>query len=374
MRLIGSFETEKEAYAFYSFLLKEGIQNIYEPFSDEKTGQKSCRIWIYDENDLDLASEWLTKFKEHPEDPHFKNIDIPLASTPPPPNFKEEAIPPDPDFVVRRRRFPLLLTPLIIIVCGILFLWVDFEEGTMKQEYGPIATQIAMTPLEQKLMFDLPSGYQDVQELLDTVPLKDVSKLSEIPPVGQRLIQQANDAPSWGGLYAFVLNKQSGPMFEKIRQGEIWRLFTPCLLHAAFLHILFNMAWVWVLCQQMELRLSKLKICLLILIIAVISNTAQYIMSGPFFLGFSGVVVGMTGFIWMRQKVAPWEGYPLAKGMVVFLFLFVVAMLVLEVITFSLRLFSIIEISPPVANTAHIIGGLVGMALGRLSFFARKMS
>ncbi len=374
MRLIGSFDTEKQAYAFYSFLLKEGIQNIYEPFSDEKTGAKAYRIWIYDENDLDLAEEWLTKFKEHPEDPKFQNIDISLASTPPPPDFKEEAYPKETEVIVRRPRLPLLLTPLIIIVCGLLFLWVDFEEGSMKQEYGPFAAQIAMTPLEQKLLFDLPSGYRYVQELLDTVPLKDVSKLKDVPPEGQRLIQQANDAPSWGGLYGYVVEKQSGPMFEKIRQGEIWRLFTPCLLHAAFLHILFNMAWVWVLCQQLEARLGKLKICLMIVIIAVISNTAQYLMSGPFFLGFSGVVVGMTGFIWMRQKVAPWEGYPLAKGMAVFLFLFVLAMLVLEIITFSLRLFSIVHISPPIANTAHIVGGLVGIGLGRLSFFARKMT
>ena len=34
MRLIGTFDTEKQAYTFYSFLLKEGVQNIYESYTD----------------------------------------------------------------------------------------------------------------------------------------------------------------------------------------------------------------------------------------------------------------------------------------------------------------------------------------------------
>ena len=42
------------------------------------------------------------------------------------------------------------------------------------------------------------------------------------------------------------------PLFEKIRQGELWRLFTPCILHRDFLHILFNMIWVWILVKQIE--------------------------------------------------------------------------------------------------------------------------
>ena len=46
MRLIGTFDTEKEAYTFYSFLLKEGIQNIYEPFTMMNQHKKRYRIWI----------------------------------------------------------------------------------------------------------------------------------------------------------------------------------------------------------------------------------------------------------------------------------------------------------------------------------------
>jgi GlpG protein len=184
------------------------------------------------------------------------------------------------------------------------------------------------------------------------------------------------------GIYHyFAVQKNQGSessqdlhLFEKIRQGEFWRLFTPCLLHRDFLHILFNMVWVWILTKQIEERLRIWKICLMILIIGVISNTVQYFVSGPYFLGFSGVVVGMAGFIWMRQKIAPWEGYPLQRSTILFLLFFVVAMFALELITFSLQLFSVIQISPNIANTAHIIGGIVGILLGRMPFFSRGPS
>ena len=120
--------------------------------------------------------------------------------------------------------------------------------------------------------------------------------------------------------------------------------------------------------------MNKWKICLLILILGVASNVAQYLMSGPYFLGFSGVIVGMAGFIWVRQKIAPWEGYPLPKATALFLLFFVLAMFGLELLTFILQLLSVINIAPNIANTAHIIGGLSGMLLGRLSFFSRRMT
>ena len=89
MRLIGAFETEKEAYVFYSFLIKEGIQNIYEPFIEEKTGAKQYRIWVYDEDDLDMAVEWMNRFKQNPNEPQFQNLELPLAATPPPPDYAQ---------------------------------------------------------------------------------------------------------------------------------------------------------------------------------------------------------------------------------------------------------------------------------------------
>jgi GlpG protein len=388
MRLIGTFETEKEAYVFYSFLLKEGIQNIYEPYSDEKSGAKHYRIWIYDEDDLDLATEWMGRFKQNPNDSQFENLAIPLAATPPPPNYAQvsesEELKWQPVRAIRtaERRHRFLLTHLIIVLCGALYLWNDFQEAAILKDKGPVAVQLTLTPLMRLMLFDDPDSFKYVAEAIDTFPFNNYKEEKEIPPAAKALLKQANEVPSWRGIYDFIMiAKTQGwesareiPMFEKVRQGELWRLFTPCLLHRDFLHILFNMIWVWILLKQIEERLSKWKICLLILIIGVISNVCQYLMSGPYFLGFSGVVVGLAGFIWVRQKKAPWEGYPLQKSTILFLLCFVIAMFVLEVFMFSLQLFSSIQITPSIANTAHIVGGLVGMLLGKIAFFGRRVS
>jgi GlpG protein len=163
------------------------------------------------------------------------------------------------------------------------------------------------------------------------------------------------------------------PLFEQIRQGQYWRLFTPCLMHRDFLHILFNLAWVWILGRQIDERLRPWRVIPLLLIIGIVSNVAQYLMSGPFFMGYSGIVVGMAGFIWMRQRVAPWEGYPLSRSTCLFLMIFVLSMLALEWITLGIEWFSAISLMPAIANTAHVIGGLTGMLLGRFSCFGRSL-
>ena len=79
MRLIGTFETEKEAYAFYFFLLKQGIQNIYEAHTDPEKERKEYFLWIYDEEDFQTASDWLNHYKQNPQDPQFHTADPPIA-------------------------------------------------------------------------------------------------------------------------------------------------------------------------------------------------------------------------------------------------------------------------------------------------------
>ena len=163
-----------------------------------------------------------------------------------------------------------------------------------------------------------------------------------------------------------------GTLFGKIRQGEVWRLFTPVLLHGNLLHILFNMAWVWVLGRQIEQRIGIFRYLIFTLIIGVIANVFQYIASGPEFLGYSGIVMGMVGFIWMRQKMAPWEGYPLQPTIVRFILIYVMVLLVLELVSLGLDFFHVTELYANIANTAHIIGGLTGIVLARLPFFSRS--
>jgi GlpG protein len=109
-------------------------------------------------------------------------------------------------------------------------------------------------------------------------------------------------------------------------------------------------------------------------LLGVISNVAQYLMSGPYFVGFSGIVVGLAVFIWARQQNAPWEGYPLPRSTFLFLLLFVAAMMLLDLLSFLLQLFQLTTLPLTIANTAHVVGGLAGLALGKWNFFSKRKS
>jgi GlpG protein len=130
------------------------------------------------------------------------------------------------------------------------------------------------------------------------------------------------------------------------------------------------MLWLIVLGKQIEQRLQPWRYGLFILITAIISNTAQYLMSGPNFIGFSGVLVGMLTFIWVRQKIAAWEGYQIDRLTLIFMLIFVISMAAIQVLSFLAEKSFEFAFSPNIANMAHLIGGLVGYFLGRLNFFS----
>lgn len=130
------------------------------------------------------------------------------------------------------------------------------------------------------------------------------------------------------------------------------------------------MLWLIVLGKQLEQRIKPWRYILFILFIAIISNTAQYLMSGPNFIGFSGVLCGMLAFIWVRQKTAAWEGYQIDRMTLIFMLIFILSMTGIQLLSFLLEKSLDWAISPNIANMAHLTGGLTGYILGRLNFFS----
>ena len=190
---------------------------------------------------------------------------------------------------------------------------------------------------------------------------------------------------TWPGYYNLLLSSPSlttlktfTPPFKAFLENEWWRLFTPCLLHSNILHLFFNMLWLVLLGNQIEWHLGKRKYILVLLLLGVFSNTCQYLVSGAAFLGFSGVISGLFTFIWFRQKLAAWEGYMLAPATALFLTIFLLGMAALEAFSFFsiiLNNHGIIPFSVPsngVANTAHLSGALLGIALAKWNFFRQR--
>jgi len=236
-----------------------------------------------------------------------------------------------------------------------------------------------LSNVEQNLIYDFPTYFAIRDELYKIYTPKEIEEKEPPSAQASQLIQNLRKTPVWMGIYdRFILHYRNpdiplsynGPLFEKIGQGEVWRLFTPTLLHFDLLHIFFNMLWFILLGNQIEFRLGWLRYLILILVAGIISNTAQYLMSGPFFMGLSGVVVGLAAFIWARQLKAPWEGYLLHRFTLIFLGIFVVGMFVLQTIFFFLQILGNFELTIGIANTAHLTGALVGYLLGQLRFFS----
>jgi GlpG protein len=97
-----------------------------------------------------------------------------------------------------------------------------------------------------------------------------------------------------------------GSLFATLAQGEIWRLFTPALLHFGTTHLMFNLVAVAIFGRSIERGAGPAVFTALIVTIAVVSNVAQFVTSGyPLFGGLSGVAYGLFGFVAVRSRQLP---------------------------------------------------------------------
>ena len=95
------------------------------------------------------------------------------------------------------------------------------------------------------------------------------------------------------------------------------------------------------------------RLALLVVVIGVCSNLAQYYYSGPVFGGMSGVVYGLLGYIWIRGKFDPGSGLYLHPQTVIMMLIWFVACFT--------------PLVPHVANTVHAVGLVIGIVWGYLS-------
>ena len=147
----------------------------------------------------------------------------------------------------------------------------------------------------------------------------------------------------------FISEKVDGQLSEFLN-GEIWRVFTPIFLHFNFLHILFNMFWLHDLGGQIEKRKGPKFFISFILLIALVSNLTQFTLTGPAFGGMSGVVYGLFGYVWVKTRLDPADGFRLDP---------MVAM-----IMFGFFLICFTGVFGGIANWAHAGGLAVGLAWG----------
>jgi GlpG protein len=256
-------------------------------------------LWIHAEEDLDRARQLLTSFRANPDDPAYRQTSArpPEPSAPAPPPRARAPRRPVPSDASGMEMLPFL-TLVLLFLCGAVAL----------------VTQLGNHELVRRL------------------------QIAEVPF-------------RWGLSWELFL--------PEVRRGEVWRLFTPALLHFGWAHLLFNCWVLWDLGQLIEHRQGWRKLLLLVVVLGVASNLGQYLEGGPRFGGFSGIIYGLLGFVWMMGRYHPTAGMGLHPQTVVMMLVWFVICL-----TPALGL--------PVANTAHGVGLVAGVVWGRLEALRRS--
>ena len=143
-----------------------------------------------------------------------------------------------------------------------------------------------------------------------------------------------------------------------LSSGEVWRIFTPALIHFGGLHLTFNLLWIWEFGRRIEVIDGGLRLTLVIIASAIISNLAQYFSGSILFGGMSGVIYALLGYMVVLDKLSSAPRYQLPTGIVIFMLVWLV--LGYTQFTEALGMGSI-------ANAAHTVGLFSGVGIAVLA-------
>ena len=316
MRSIDEFSSEQEARLLGDYLYAKGIGNDV----DEEDGLWT--LWIHDDDQLAKAKDELKAFRSNPTNSQYAEGARQAATL-----RKEEA---QADALAAKRQVDVrtqvfgqsmtgtpYLTFLIIGLCVMVQVLTVAEKDVSK-------LKISNFPAKQHITVTQISTGKEKQKVNDTF-------LAEI--TGKKVLV--------------------GSKYEKAGTGQVWRLVTPILLHFGWMHFIFNLYWLYFLGGGMEGKLGTGRFLGFILLAAVLSNLGQYLLSGPNFGGMSGVNYGLFGYLWIRGNRDPSFGLQLDQGTITML-----------LIWFAICFTGLVG---PIANTAHTLGLVVGVAGGWLA-------
>ncbi len=304
MRHLTTITEKTKAESFVAYLLTQGIVTQVEPIEDKNQWD----IWVRDEDRLDAAKREYSLFVQTPDDPKYRQA-MDQAKT----ILKEKRLQSSerqknlqfPTARVRPDMFAGSLPPLtltIIILCVFLGLVTEFGEPSANNWLGNFA-------MNQLMFVDMP-------------------------------------------LYRTTLDP-----LASIKQGELWRVLTPGFLHGGPIHLLFNMLSLASLGRLSE-RLEGIgRYALIVLLIAIGSHLLQGLMptkwfGSPNFVGISGVVFGLLGYVGMKSTLRPDLGFQLPAQ--VYLMTGLILFIGFNGGSSGFQM----------ANLAHVGGLVVGIAIG----------
>ena len=139
----------------------------------------------------------------------------------------------------------------------------------------------------------------------------------------------------------------------EVRAGQVWRLITPIFIHFGAVHLILNMLALVYLGGMIEARLGTLRLAVMVVVLAVLSNLGENFYSASGFGGMSGVLFGLAGYVWMRGRFTPESGLHLDSRNAMMMAVFFVLCLT--------------GVMGNIANVCHAVGLGTGLLWGYLS-------
>jgi len=314
MRLIGTLDKEPEAHRFAAHLVTEGIQAHAEPDNG------SWAIWVRDENRVVEAKDALDDFRRDPTSPVYRGAERAAEAV-----RREE---------VRRSEQARK---------NVQTMRGQWRTGSAGRKKPLIMTLIAISVV---VALGSSMGNAEQGSVLRTLLFIDV---------------QHFNAPD------FDPNSLDGKLID-IKRGELWRTITPIFVHYGTMHLAFNMIMLYQLGSLVEDRQGTLRMGLMVLAIAVVSNLFQALVpvawgGGLLGGGMSGVVYGIFGYLWIKSRYQPELGMRIPQSTVVILMAWML-----------LGIFNVLKefLDMDIANWAHGIGFLVGVIIAAAPLAVRR--
>ena len=297
MRHIGIVSSQEDATRFSDYLLSVGVRAHIEP--EDGQAASEWAVWVQDEDQVKAARAALEEFLAQPDDARY------LEASKEASRLREED---------HRRRIESAKN----------------IRHVRQDVWGRPATQRIPVTLAVVLVCVV---------------------IGMITQLGGVTLSTEPDQPDFGARVFSALRFQSltatGDGWASIRDGQLWRLFTPALLHGSLLHIVFNMMCLIVFGGQIEAKRGWLLMLFLVVVTATAGNIGQCFFKGPDFLGMSGGVYGLFGYIMVRQRIAPQEHLRVSSQSIFILLLWLVL--------------GFAQVVTGIANFAHLFGLVMGI-------------
>ncbi len=348
MRQLTSIKDQQQARYFASYLAVQGIQAS----AEAEDGQWS--VWYHDDDDREQADAILAEFRQNPDDPKYEAAERKVRSVFMEAQRLQQEMNRDQKRMKKRwsgswwhtNPATYVMIGICVVVSIVCTDWGAGQGGGMgpalcnRQDSVLLNKMRAATPIVRE------EDGQQVQYFL-------------MPP---KLTGENLKPENWATALA-ILKAKVAVTWQSLKwtssNGEVWRFVTPIFLHGSLLHILFNMMWLRSMGSAIEMTRGTGRFVVLCLILAVTSNTGQLFWSGPFFLGMSGVVFGLIGYVWMKGKTQPRLGIGLDQQTVVMSILWLVLCMA--------------GVFGNIANAAHLVGFFVGILIGARQVIWQKI-